>query len=73
MKKLAVLLTVLMLFSLVFTACTASPGTEETTGEETTLSPVNGTDEAVTEDVFAGAESEETTAENTEESIFYVG
>ena len=45
MKKIAVLLTVLTVFSLIFSACTASPSGEETTAEETTLAPANGTEE----------------------------
>lgn len=73
MKKIAVLFTVLTAFSLIFSACTASPAGEETTAEETTLAPANGTEETLTEDVFAGAETTEAVTENTEESIFYVG
>ncbi len=73
MKKIAVLLTVLTAFSLIFSACTASPSGEETTAEETTLSPASGTEEALTQDVFAGTEEAEITTENAEESIFYVG
>ncbi|MBO5395719.1 MAG: hypothetical protein J6A97_02440 [Clostridia bacterium] len=73
MKKIAVLLTVLTAFSLIFSACTASPAGEETTAEETTLAPANGTEETLTEDVFAGTEEAQNTTENAEESIFYVG
>ncbi len=73
MKKSAILLALIMAFSLIFTACTASPSGEETTLQETTITPADGTEEALTEGVSAGIQEAENTTENAEESIFYVG
>ena len=73
MKKIAILLTVLAAFSLIFSACTASPAGEETTAEETTITPFDGTEETVTDDVFTETDPSESTTENAEESVFYVG
>ena len=74
MKKIALLLTVLTALSVLFSACgTATGTTEETTAPETTLAPASVTEEALTEDVFSGSQDTQTTAENAEESIFYVG
>lgn len=74
MKKIALLLTVLTALSVVFSACGTTPGNaEETTAQETTLAPASGTEETLTEDVFADSQETQSTAENAEESIFYVG
>ena len=74
MKKIALLLTVITALSLLFSACGATPGkAEETTAQETTLSPASGTEEALAEDVFSDSQETQNTAENAEESIFYVG
>ncbi len=73
MKKTAILLALIMAFSLIFTACTASPSGEETTLQETTITPVDGTEEVITESVSAGTQEAENTTENAEESVFYVG
>ena len=73
MKKFALLLSVIMLFSLVFTACSSSPAGEESASETTAPAPAGASEEALTENVFAGTDEAESTTENTEESIFYVG
>lgn len=73
MKKTALLLAALATFLLIFSACAATPAGEETTSDQTTLTPVNGSDEAADEEVFAGTDSEQSTTEDTDESIFYVG
>ena len=73
MKKTALLLAALATFLLIFSACAATPAVEETTSDQTTLTPVNGSDEAADEEVFAGTDSEQSTTEDTDESIFYVG
>lgn len=73
MKKIAILLTVLMLFSFAFAACSKAPATEETTTEETTIAPAVNETEAENQEVIATADSTEATSENTDESIFYVG
>ena len=74
MKKIALLLTVITALSVAFSACGTTPAkTEETTTQETTLAPASGTEEVLTEDVFSGSQETQSTAENAEESIFYVG
>ena len=73
MKKTALLLAALATFLLIFSACAATPAGEGTTSDQTTLTPVNGSDEAADEEVFAGTDSEQSTTEDTDESIFYVG
>ncbi len=73
MKKTALLLAILMLFSLAFTACSGTSASGETTAENTTTAPVIGEQESITEAVFAEENSTEAASKNAEESIFYVG
>ena len=73
MKKTAVLLAILMLFSLAFTACSQAPAGGKAAEETTTVAPVAGSQENITEAVFAGENTTESASENAEDGIFYVG